>query len=195
MKIKNISQVVVLVFLLTLTFFLVSVSAIPSNLTSEVGSSYINWSWNNSDHTPISLYVDGSFVTNTTLDSFILSGLGAREYHSITLINQTNITDIYGANSARTFYSLNLFYVFVTIMVGCLLLSILVKNEILSLLLGVFTIFLSLFTYYMSYPYHLSLMAYLSLVVLVITIFWLFINVSIILADERREREEDLLKV
>ena len=51
------------------------VSAGIDNLSTEVGSTYIKWSWDYNTSTDCAVWIDGKFETETSLSSFTLTNL------------------------------------------------------------------------------------------------------------------------
>jgi len=79
---------IIVITIVSLTFFTTSACASP-NITSTAGKTWIQWDWNSSlfnSSYNISVYVDGVFVTNTTLEYFILDDLNPDERHTIDVI-------------------------------------------------------------------------------------------------------------
>jgi hypothetical protein len=63
--------------------------ASASNISATTGKTWIEWNWNqslfNSSYN-VSVYVDGVFMLNTTLDYYILDNLNPDEQHRIDVI-------------------------------------------------------------------------------------------------------------
>jgi len=182
MKMKK-SFVGLLAIFLILYLIPISTSAAPiENLTAEVGSTYINFTWDFNETSSASIYIDGILIGNTTLNYYILSDLNPRENHRITLVNNTNPSEIYGSLTARTFYPPVLFYIILIFAIAFLILELLLKNEIIVLVLGVLSFILNILGFYLSFGYHFVVMAYLMLSLAVVAFLWCFMAVfSIIL--------------
>ena len=167
-----------------------------TNLSANVGNNYINWSWNyGSNTTKVSLFLDGQFVTNTTLTSFILSDLNPREQHILVMQNATNTTEssaILGTNSARTFYPSILFYLILIFSIGFLLLEIFLKNATLTIIIGTLCFVMSILGFYMSYPYYFSILSYLMIGIAVIALLWVFMA-AFSLLTKGDNAEEDII--
>ena len=184
--------------LLILTLVVTAVAAPPvsvNNLTSSVGPTYINWSWNSTgldNSTWIVIHIDGKYEMGTRLEHYILSGLEPREIHSISLINNTNESIIYASASTRTFYPPILFYLILIFSIGFLLLEIFLKNATLTIIIGTLCFVMSILGFYMSYPYYFSILSYLMIGIAVIALLWVLMA-SFSLLSKGKNVEEDII--
>ena len=176
---------------LVLLFLTSIASADIANLSTEVGSTYINWSWNYLNSTTTSIYLDGQFVTNTTLTYFIASNLNSREQHTLSLTENLTQT-VVASNSVKTFYPPILFYLILIFSIGFLLLEIFLKSETLTILIGTLCFVMSTLGFYMSFPYHFSILSYLMIGIAVIALLWIFMAAFSSLSKSNNT-EEDII--
>lgn len=159
-----------------------------ANLTAIIGSEYIKWKWDYNNGTNYSvIYIDGVFVTTTFLDQYILSGLGSREEHTITLTNAGGTLSI--SSTARTFYPSIIFYI-VFLLAMLLLIAEIFLKDIISIFAGVLAFVLSLFAFYLSFPYYFSLLSYLCVAMAAIAMIWLILTVITLLTKSLDDLEE-----
>lgn len=159
------------------------------NLTAEVGSYYIKWSWDYNTSSNCSIWINGKFETDTSLDSFTLTNLNPRENHNIVLINTTNSSEIYTTSAARTFYPPLLFYLIFVFSIGFLLIEIFLKNATLTIIIGTLCFVMSILGFYMSYPYYFSILSYLMIGIAVIALLWCFMAAFSLLTKGDNEEE------
>ena len=183
----------ILLVVLVLLLFIPIANANITNFTTETGSNFINWSWNYTNSTTqVALFLDGQFITNSSLTSFILSNLNPREQHILILRNNTNTTNstaILGTNSIKTFYPPILFYIILIFSIGLLLLEIFLKNETLTILIGTLCFTMSILGFYMSYPYYFSILSYLMIGVAVIALLWVLMAAFSLITSKKNENE------
>jgi len=86
-------------FLLSLLILICPVSATISVNATNIGSTYIEWTWTNGLNLT-DMFIDGNVMCGyeTTNSSIIISDLNPSELHSITIVTTTD----YGNNSAYT---------------------------------------------------------------------------------------------
>ena len=159
-----------------------------ANLTAVIGSEYIKWVWdygNGSNYSVV--YIDGKFVTTTFLNQYILSGLGSREEHTITLANSLGTSSI--SSTARTFYPSIIFYI-VFLLAMILLIAEIFLKEIISVFAGVLAFVLSLFAFYLSFPFYFSLLSYLCVAMAAIAMIWLILTIITLLTKSLDDLEE-----
>lgn len=179
-----------IVLILLLILFLTPIaSAIPANLTAEIGSNYIQWSWNNTNSSQIAIFIDNSFIRNTTYNSTILSDLNPREKHSIILANASNTSQIWLQDTERTFYPPVLFYILFIFLSTFFILSFIMNEEIKTYIFGGVTFSLGLLCYYLSYPFYFTILSYLCLIIVALIIIWL-IAVTVALFGRKENPEE-----
>jgi len=154
-----------------------------SNITAEIGSRYIKWSWNSSGS--VAVYIDGIFVTNTTLNYYILSDLNPRETHTIALCSPSGA--VYDSSSDRTFYPEILFYI-IFLLAGLLLIAEVIvtfmPQKMIGIVLGALAFIMGIFGFYMAYPYHFSIMAYLCITIAVIALIWIILIIFSLIVRE-----------
>ena len=193
---KVVGLVLLLNIGLVLLLFIPVANANITNLNANVGNNYINWSWNYGDNTTkVSLFLDGQFITNTSLTSFILSDLNSREQHILVIKNATNTTEstaILGTNSVKTFYPPILFYLILIFSIGFLLLEIFLKNATLTIMIGTLCFVMSILGFYMSYPYYFSILSYLMIGIAVIALLWVMMA-GFSLITKESNAEEDII--
>ena len=162
-----------------------------SNITAEIGSRYIKWSWISSG--TVAVYIDGKFVTNTTLNYYILSDLNPREAHTIALCSPSGA--VYDTSSDRTFYPEILFYI-IFLLAGMLLFAEIITafmvQKIIAIVLGTMAFIMGIFGFYMSYPYHFSIMAYLCIIIAVIALIWIILVIFSLLIPDNEDFGLDL---
>lgn len=154
-----------------------------SNITAEVGSRYIKWNWVSTGI--VAVYIDGEFVTNTILNYYILSDLNPREAHTIALCNPSGA--VYDSSNDRTFYPEILFYI-IFLLAGLLLIAEVIvtfmPQKIIGIVLGTLAFIMGIFGFYMAYPYHFSIMAYLCIIIAVIALIWIILIIFTLLVRE-----------
>jgi hypothetical protein len=69
-------------------------------VTGDMGETWLKWSWTNNDS--VAVYVDGVFVTNSTLGYYYLSGAKANSEHRLELRNATNESELLAKSTLRT---------------------------------------------------------------------------------------------
>lgn len=162
-----------------------------SNITAEIGSRYIKWSWISSG--TVAVYIDGKFVTNTVLNYYILSDLNPRETHTIALCSPSGA--VYADSTDRTFYPEILFYI-IFLLAGMLLfaeiLVTLMKQKMIGIVLGAMAFIMAIFGFYMAYPYHFSIMAYLCIIIAIIASIWIVMIIFSFLTPEEEDFGLDL---
>ena len=162
-----------------------------TNITSEIGSRYIKWSWISSG--TVAVYIDGKFVTNTTLNYYILSDLNPREAHTIALCSPSGI--VYDSSSDRTFYPEILFYI-IFLLAGILLFAEIITafmvQKIIGIVLGTMAFIMGIFGFYMAYPYHFSIMAYLCIIIAVTALIWIIMIIFSLLIPDNEDFGLDL---
>jgi len=176
------SSILLLIPVLLMLLFVMPCSAAPiENLTAEVGSTYINFTWEYNGTDSAAVYIDGILIGNTSLNYYILSDLNPRENHRITLVNVSDPGDVYDSLTARTFYPPVLFYIILIFAIGFLIIELLHKNELLVLVFGVLSFMLNILSFYLAFGYHFVVMAYLMLSLAVIAFLWCFMAALIML--------------
>ena len=170
--------------------FTMPCSAAPiENLTAEVGSTYINFTWEYNETDSAAVYIDGILMGNTSLNYYILSDLNPRENHRIALVNASDPGDVYDSLTARTFYPPVLFYIILIFAVGFLIIELLHKNELLVLVFGVLSFMLNILGFYLAFGYHFVVMAYLMLSLAVIAFLWCFMAAFSIMLKGKSDLE------
>jgi len=163
------------IFTLIFTLPIVSASEIE-NLSAEVGTNFIKWTWNYNETTTVSIYIDGiKKVNETELDYFILSDLNPREIHAIALVNVSNNSEIYAMDSQQTFYPPYIFAILLTFMLIFLVITLFLQDSLKVIMFGTMSFVLGLFLYHMSYPYQYQLIAYPCLAFSVLAVIWIMI--------------------
>jgi len=169
----------IFVFLLVIIsiFMLPIVSASEiENLSAEVGTNFIKWTWDYNETTTVSIYIDGiKKVNETELDYFILSDLNPREIHAIALVNVSNNSEIYAMDSQQTFYPPYIFAILLTFMLIFLVITLFLQDSLKVIMFGTMSFVLGLFLYHMSYPYQYQLIAYPCLAFSVLAVIWIMI--------------------
>lgn len=146
------------------------------NLSAEVGTNFIKWTWNYNETSTATIYIDGmKKVNETELDYFILSDLNPREMHSIVLANTSNNSDIYAMDSQQTFYPPYIFAILLTFMLIFLVITLFIQDSLKVIMFGTMSFVLGLFLYHMSYPYQYELIAYPCLAFSVLAVIWVMI--------------------
>lgn len=154
------------------------VRAVPiENLTVETTSYSIEWQWNYNNTPNCTIWIDGMFETDTSLNNFILSNLNPREEHSIALVNTTNESNVYVTGAARTFYPPFLFYLVFIIALGLLLTEIVIKDFITIVITGTLSFVMSILGFHLSFPYHFTIFTYLYLAIGVVALLWVLLAV------------------
>lgn len=177
----GISGILMLAFLMSISL----VSAGVANLSSDVGSSYIHWSWNYTNNTTSTgIYIDSNFTTNTSLVSYTLHNLEALEEHSISLINISNQSEIFATNKTKTAYPPFIFYILLVSGFLLFVFTVVLKNFIISTITGTLGFITSLGAFHLSFPLHLSFLSYLCLMTGVLCVLWTFGKMFIILKQE-----------
>lgn len=74
-----------IIFLLLLTIIVAPACAVNINLTEKTGQNYIKWSWNVPSTPAYMVYIDGTFIFNTTNQFYYLTDLKTMEEHRIDL--------------------------------------------------------------------------------------------------------------
>lgn len=163
------------IFTLIFTLPIVSASEIE-NLSAEVGTNFIKWTWNYNETTTVSIYIDGvKKINETELDYFILSDLNPREIHAIALVNVSNNSEIYAMDSQQTFYPPYIFAILLTFMLIFLVITLFLQDSLKVIMFGTMSFVLGLFLYHMSYPYQYQLIAYPCLAFSVLAVIWIMI--------------------
>ena len=146
------------------------------NLSAEVGTNFIKWTWNYNETSTATIYIDGmKKVNETELDYFILSDLNPREMHSIVLTNTSNNSDIYAMDSQQTFYPPYIFAILLTFMLVFLMVTLFIQDSLKVIMFGTISFVLGLFLYRLSYPYQYELIAYPCLAFSVLAVIWVMI--------------------
>ena len=78
----------ILTFVLSISLTIANADPV-SNLTYTAGETWISWTWDN-DMSEVSIYFDGQFVNNSTLERYGSGGLNPNEKHQLTLISDSN---------------------------------------------------------------------------------------------------------
>ena len=163
------------IFTLIFTLPIASASEIE-NLSAEVGTNFIKWTWNYNETTTVSIYIDGvKKINETELDYFILSDLNPREIHAIALVNVSNNSEIYAMDSQQTFYPPYIFAILLTFMLIFLVITLFLQDSLKVIMFGTMSFVLGLFLYRMSYPYQYQLIAYPCLAFSVLAVIWIMI--------------------
>jgi len=178
----------ILLGLVVLFLLFTPVYAGVENLTAEVGSYYIDWTWNYTNNTTSCLvWIDGSFETETSLNSFVLNNLNPRELHRIALINATNTSEVYATSEARTYYPPFIFYLLLILAIGFLIMTLIISEPLTSIITGVLGFVLGIVSFKLSYSIHYGILSYLCLGVAILCFLWLVIAIITILTKEEEE--------
>lgn len=178
-----------LVFFIAL-FFLISISPINALEVSEKGSTYIHFTWNESDYgvNKVSVYVDGMFKTNNSLEYYIIKDVKPSEEHRITLTNTTNQSSVFDSIKTSTFYTIHIYYILMFIVAIFLITTILTKDELTSILFGSICFVLALFATFLSFPYHIQTFSYYTIMIAVIAVIWVLLNSFLLLSSSRENK-------
>ena len=171
------------IFIFLIILGMISIFALPitsaseiENLSAEIGTNFIKWSWDYNETSTATIYIDGiKKVNGTELDYFILSDLNPREMHSIVLANASNNSDIYAMDSQQTFYPPYIFAILLTFMLIFLVITLFLQDSLKVIMFGTMSFVLGLFLYRMSYPYQYELIAYPCLGFSVLAVIWVMI--------------------
>jgi len=101
---------VILTFLLSISITIANANPV-SNLTYTAGETWISWTWD-SDMSEVSIYFDGQYVNNSTLERFGSSSLNPHEKHQLTLISDSNTVESTAYTKKASFQD-NLIYLLI----------------------------------------------------------------------------------
>ena len=189
-NIRLIGLIVTALFLIALTVGPV-VGENISTLTSDSGTTYINWTWTKdgippNNLTTVAVWIDGEFVTNSTLNSYTLSGCTYREKHRISLINCTNASNILATNESMTLYPYALYYFIMLLSIMFLLLELTIRVKIIALMFGISCFTFSVTSSYLSFIYFLAPFMYITAGISIFSMIWM-VGMTLVALSNRGE--------
>ncbi len=179
----------ILIVLLILLAFAIPAGADPvENLTNRSGPTYIEWTWDYNTTDNADLYVDGVFIENTKLEYYVMSDLRSREYHTISLINNTT-GSVYVTQTTQTFYPAGLFYIIILLTIVLFVFGIFLRDALLAVLFESLAFVASLLGFSLSFGYEYIALTYLMVIFMALSALWAISAVISILL-ELKDREQ-----
>jgi hypothetical protein len=135
-----------------LVLVMVGISSASLNLTSDVGETWIKWSWDL--NSTVNVYIDGtSEAVNLTSSLYLLSDLNPSEEHDISLYNSTG-GELLDSDTATTLPSLPLTVAILIIAIVFAAMIFVVGDVYRAILCGAVSAVFSLYFTTLAYPYY-----------------------------------------
>jgi len=169
----------------TLLDIYINVSYAMTNITVKVGSTWISWGW--AYNKSVDVWIDGKFVTASTLNEYTLTDLNAREQHSIALFDTGNVI---GTNTVMTYYPQIIFYFLLIVAFILLAISFFTREYIIAIILDTFGFFIAISAFYLTYPLYFTIFSYICLAIAIMCMLWILCIVFVLIVDYLKKYEE-----
>ena len=170
------------------------VTAGIDNLTSDEGTSYIRWTWDYTNNTTTcDIYIDGTYVQDTTMKMYQISDLGEREMHTIALLNNNSTT--MGTDTSQSYYTITLYWILLLLSLIFMFIGMFYVGEDYTTAIAFNIIFITIGTIFsglnltLSFGYHYVTLTYISLILFVMGIMFLVWKVGTMFMDWHERNE------
>jgi hypothetical protein len=167
-----------LLFLLILCMF---PTASAFNLSAKVGETWIIYQWQPGYR--VNVYIDGikqGGTNYTTSTDWYLTNINSDEKHQIKLFNANNTTEMLGSLTVTTLHSQSIIMILICVLILFFIILLFIKDPIKTILVGVLSAAISLYTSTISIGYGaLTIIPLITLVISAIFIVYALWNIII----------------